>query len=54
MSGIPKGTELVRPFLPARDFERSKRFYERGTYSNAFTSRCLNCGIAIGTPKGPS
>jgi catechol 2,3-dioxygenase-like lactoylglutathione lyase family enzyme len=28
MSEIPKGTELVRPFLPARDFELSKRFYE--------------------------
>ncbi len=25
---IPAGTELVRPFLPARDFELSKRFYE--------------------------
>ncbi len=25
---IPDGTELARPFLPARDFERSKRFYE--------------------------
>jgi hypothetical protein len=28
-------------------------FHKRGTYSNAFASRCLNCGIAIGTPKGP-
>lgn len=28
MSGIPTGTELVRPFLPARDFVLSKRFYE--------------------------
>ena len=25
---IPSGTELVRPFLPARDFDLSKRFYE--------------------------
>ncbi len=25
---IPTGTELVRPFLPARDFDTSKRFYE--------------------------
>jgi predicted enzyme related to lactoylglutathione lyase len=24
----PSGTELVRPFLPTRDFELSKRFYE--------------------------
>jgi uncharacterized glyoxalase superfamily protein PhnB len=26
--GIPSGTELARPFLPGRDFELSKRFYE--------------------------
>ena len=25
---IPTGSELARPFLPAKDFERSKRFYE--------------------------
>ena len=28
MSSIPTGTELARPFLPAQDFDRSKRFYE--------------------------
>jgi uncharacterized glyoxalase superfamily protein PhnB len=28
VNGIPTGTELVRPFVPARDFELSKRFYE--------------------------
>lgn len=28
MSAIPKGSELVRPFMPAKDFELSKRFYE--------------------------
>ena len=28
MNRIPSGTELVRPFLPAKDFERSKLFYE--------------------------
>lgn len=28
MSLIPTGTELARPFLPAKDFELSKRFYE--------------------------
>ena len=28
MSGIPTGTELARPFMPAQDFDRSKRFYE--------------------------
>ena len=25
---MPIGTELVRPFLPTKDFEESKRFYE--------------------------
>lgn len=28
MSGIPTGTELMRPFMPAKDFDVSKRFYE--------------------------
>src|SRR5687767_15314049 len=28
MSTIPTGTELVRPFVPAKDFDLSKRFYE--------------------------
>jgi uncharacterized glyoxalase superfamily protein PhnB len=25
---VPSGTELSRPFLPAKDFDLSKRFYE--------------------------
>lgn len=25
---VPSGTELARPFLPAKDFELSRRFYE--------------------------
>ena len=28
MSSIPNGTERMRPFVPAKDFDRSKRFYE--------------------------
>jgi hypothetical protein len=28
MTSIPTGTERVRPFMPARDFDTSKRFYE--------------------------
>ena len=27
MSNVPNGTEAVRPFLPAKDFDLSKRFY---------------------------
>jgi predicted enzyme related to lactoylglutathione lyase len=28
MSIVPTGTELARPFIPAKDFDLSKRFYE--------------------------
>ena len=28
MSKVPAGTELARPFMPAKDFDVSKRFYE--------------------------
>jgi hypothetical protein len=28
VSKIPTGTELARPFVPAKDFDVSKRFYE--------------------------
>ncbi len=28
MTQIPSGTELIRPFLPAKDFDLSKRFYQ--------------------------
>ena len=28
MSNVFTGTELVRPFIPAKEFELSKRFYE--------------------------
>jgi catechol 2,3-dioxygenase-like lactoylglutathione lyase family enzyme len=28
MNRIPTGTELARPFMPAKDFDLSKRFYE--------------------------
>ena len=28
MTSIPSGTELIRHFVPAKDFELSKRFYE--------------------------
>ena len=28
MSAIPAGTELIRPFVPTRELDLSKRFYE--------------------------
>lgn len=36
MTGIPSGTEEVRPFLPAKDFERAKRFYEALGFEKVF------------------
>lgn len=28
MSNVPSGNELIRPFIPTKDFDLSKRFYE--------------------------
>jgi hypothetical protein len=28
MSSVPTGSELARPFVPAKDFDLSKKFYE--------------------------
>jgi uncharacterized glyoxalase superfamily protein PhnB len=28
MKNVPNGTELARPFMPAKDMDSSKRFYE--------------------------
>lgn len=42
MSMVPAGTELARPFLPARDFELSKRFYEMLGFE-----KLLDAGVAI-------
>src|SRR5580692_6642341 len=28
MNHVPSGTEITRPFIPAKDFDLSKRFYE--------------------------
>ena len=31
MTHVPSGTELARPFVPAKDLELSKRFYVPNT-----------------------
>ena len=36
MSNIPTGTELIRPFIPAKDFNLSKRFYETLGFEKVF------------------
>ena len=38
ISGVPNGAECARPFLPARDFELSKRFYETVGFENLLDS----------------
>jgi catechol 2,3-dioxygenase-like lactoylglutathione lyase family enzyme len=36
MTTIPTGTELIRPFVPAKDFDCSKRFYETLGFEKEF------------------
>ena len=36
MTRVPVGNELARPFLPARDFELSKGFYEALGFTKQF------------------
>jgi catechol 2,3-dioxygenase-like lactoylglutathione lyase family enzyme len=36
MSDVPTGTELARPFLPTKDFEVSKAFYEALGFEKVF------------------
>jgi len=36
MIAIPTGTELARPFIPGKDFELSKRFYEALGFEKVF------------------
>lgn len=36
MSTIPTGTELMRPFMPAKDFDLSKRFYDALGFEKVF------------------
>jgi hypothetical protein len=35
-SAIPTGTELIRPFVPTKDFELSRRFYEALGFEKVF------------------
>ena len=42
MTTVPQGTELARPFVPARDFDLSKRFYETLGFS-----KLLDADVAI-------
>ncbi|PSJ40870.1 VOC family protein [Allosphingosinicella deserti] len=45
MTNIPTGTELARPFLPARDFALSKRFYQALGFTTLLDSEVAIFGI---------
>ena len=57
-SGVPSGTELARPFLPSRDFELSKKFYEAVGFKTAYTDDdlayllCGNTSFLLTDPSG--
>jgi len=42
---IPDGAEMARPFLPAKDFEMSKRFYETLGFKKLLDSDVAIFGI---------
>ncbi len=42
---IPTGSELARPFLPAKDFEKSKRFYEALGFEKKLDGQVANFGV---------
>ena len=45
MTPIPDGAELARPFVPARDFELSKRFYEALGFTKLLDGQVAIFGI---------
>ena len=47
-SGVPSGTELVRPFLPSRDFALSKAFYEAVGFDKLLDSEVAIFGAGSG------
>ncbi len=49
MGGIPTGTELARPFLPTKDFDLSKRFYEALGFTKAFDGEVAIFEVGTGS-----
>lgn len=45
MTTVPSGSELARPFVPARDFELSKRFYEAMGFEKLLDGQVAIFGI---------
>lgn len=48
MSGIPSGTERVRAFLPSKDFERTKLFYEALGFEKVLDGEVAIFNVASG------
>ena len=48
MTNIPLGTELIRPFVPAKDFELSKLFYEALGFEKVLDSEVAIFNAASG------
>ncbi|MBK6733973.1 MAG: glyoxalase [bacterium] len=44
-ASVPEGTELARPFLPAKDFSLSKRFYEALGFTKVLDDEVAIFGI---------
>ncbi len=48
MNTIPTGTERVRPFVPAQDFDLSKRFYETLGFEKVLDSEVAIFNVGSG------
>lgn len=48
MNNVPTGTECVRPFVPAKDFDLSKRFYESLGFEKVLDGEVAIFNVASG------
>lgn len=48
MNNVPTGTELIRPFIPAKDFDLSKRFYESLGFEKVLDGEVAIFNVASG------
>ena len=55
-ASIPAGTEIARPFLPAKDFDLSKRFYEALGFAKVLDDEVaiFRIGASGFVPGGPT
>lgn len=48
MNKVPTGTERLRPFVPAKDFDQSKRFYETIGFEKVLDGEVAIFNVASG------